>query len=157
MGENAIAKVGWTHDAIIDLIIAHPEFTQNELCERVGYTPGWMSRVINSDAFQNRLAGRRHELVDPVVTQGLNERMRAVSSRSADVILDALDQPNPSKAVALKALEISARAAHYGAKVPRIAVQVNVQNNPAGSRPLVGGGQTPAEGPVVTAVVEEGK
>ncbi len=136
---QAIAKVGYSHDAIIDVIVAKPEVTQGELCAQFGYTPGWMSRVINSDAFQNRLAARRGELVDPVVTQGLNERLRAVSTRSADVILEALDEPNPSKHLALEALKISARAQHYGAKMPRTVVQVNVQNN-TGSRSTIGGG-----------------
>lgn len=129
---NAIAKVGWTHDAIIDVIVARPEVTQTELCAEFGYTQGWMSRVINSDAFQHRLSERKAELVNPVVTQGLNEKLRAISSRSADVILDALDVPNPPKALAVEALRVSARAAHYGARQTP-AVQVNVQQNNAAS------------------------
>lgn len=159
MPEQAIAKVGYSHDAIIDMIVKEPGISQGELAERFGYTQGWMSRVINSDAFQHRLAERRKELVDPVVTQGLNERLRAVSARSTDVILDALDKPNPSKHVALEALKISARALHYGAK-PHLAVQVNVQQNNGspGLRPGPVSPQPDADSPVtVEAEVVEPK
>lgn len=88
-----LQKVRFTHDAVIDEILLNPAITQRELAKMFGFTEGWMSIIVNSDAFKERLADRKGELVDPAIRAGINDRLDAVARRSLDKILERLDSP----------------------------------------------------------------
>lgn len=120
-----IQKVRYTHDAMIDLIIANPSISQNSIAEVFGYTAAWISIVVNSDAFRERLAERKGELVDPSIVASLEDKFKGLADRSLNVLLAKLEHPEIVGAdVALKALDITARALNYGAKST-----IGVQNN----------------------------
>lgn len=121
---NAIARVKYSHDAMIDLLIANPAISQNEIAANFGYTVPWVSRIMNSDAFQARLALRKEELLDPVIVASIEEKFRALASKSLDVVLDKLSVTNSAE-LGLKALEISAKALGYGARQQNLNVQTN--------------------------------
>ena len=121
---NAIARVKYSHDAMIDLLIANPAISQNEIAATFGYTVPWVSRIMNSDAFQARLALRKEELLDPVIVASIEEKFRALASKSLDVVLDKLSVTNSAE-LGLKALEISAKALGYGARQQNLSVQTN--------------------------------
>ena len=121
---NAIARVKYSHDAMIDLLIANPAISQNEIAANFGYTVPWVSRIMNSDAFQARLALRKEELLDPVIVASIEEKFRALASKSLDVVLDKLSMTNSTE-LGLKALEISAKALGYGARQQNLNVQTN--------------------------------
>lgn len=113
-----IAKVAYSHAAMIDLIIANPGISQNALANYFGYTPSWISQVISSDTFQGALAKRREEIVDPVLMATVKENFDALVLRSLDILQQKLNRPAleiPDN-LALRALEIGSRAAGYGAK-----------------------------------------
>lgn len=119
MAENAIAKCSYTHEAMIDLLLAQPAITQNEVATYFGFTASWVSRILSSDAFKEMYAKRKKELVDPVLAQGVETRLEALCMQSIEVLEQKL-QSNPSADVALKALEVTARAKGYGAaKAPQ--------------------------------------
>jgi predicted transcriptional regulator len=121
---NAIAKVNNAHDAMIDLMIAQPTMTQAAMAKSLGYTQPWVSRIIASDAFQARLNQRREELVNPVIAQNVEERIKGLAMLSLDVIEEKLGQTrNPD--LAMKAFELSTKAAGYGARDKNVAVQNN--------------------------------
>ena len=121
---RAIRRVRYTHDALIDMIIANPAISQGELAKAFGYTQGWLSRVMNSDAFQARLAARKTEIVDPQLVLSIDEKLRALASKSLDIVLDKLAATqNPD--TALKALEITSKALGYGARQQNLNVQQN--------------------------------
>jgi hypothetical protein len=90
-----LAKIRYSHDGIIDEILLNPQITQRELAKMVGFTEGWLSICINSDAFKERLAERKGELVDPVIRASVQERLDAVARRALDRIIDVLDDPDP--------------------------------------------------------------
>lgn len=124
MTSNAIATVKYSHDAMIDMIIANPAVKQGEIAKMFGYTEAWVSRIMNSDAFQGRLAERRKELIDPTIVATVDEKLRALASKSLDVVLDKLSliqDPN----LAMKAVEITTKALGYGARQQNVAVQQN--------------------------------
>ena len=77
-----LGKIRYTHDAMIDLVIANPWISQNEIAERFGYSVPWVSIVFSSDAFKNRLEERRGEVVDPVIRASLKERFEALDRKS---------------------------------------------------------------------------
>lgn len=146
---NVIAKVNYTHDAAIDLIIAHPQANQGEIARMLGYTEGWLSRVIGSDAFRARLAERKSELVDPTLTLSVEERLNSLAMKSLDVVLDNLTTTKNVQ-TALKAMEISTKALGYGARAQNVAVQQNfvvalpakAESAESWAANCMGGGQT---------------
>jgi hypothetical protein len=121
---NAIAKVNNTHDAMIDLMIAEPTITQAELARKLKYTQPWVSRIIASDAFQARLESRRAELVNPVIAQNVEQRIQGLAMLSLDILEEKLAATkNPD--LAIKAFELSTKAAGYGARKDNVGVQNN--------------------------------
>lgn len=120
----AISRVKYTHDAMIDLIIANPMISQGMIAEHFGYTQAWVSRVFNSDAFQARLAIRKEDLIDPSLVLSIEEKLKALASKSLDVVLEKLTTTN-SADIGLRALEITAKALGYGARQQNLNVQQN--------------------------------
>lgn len=121
---TAIAKVSYTHDAMIDLIIANPAMSQNDIAKHFGYTPGWISQVFSSDSFAKRLAERKGELVDTQISLTIEENLAAVARKSCAVLMEKLDlQGNPH--VAVRALDVVTRALGYGAREAKGPVQNN--------------------------------
>lgn len=120
---DAIARVKYSHDAMIDFILADPTVSQAAIAAHFGYGQAWVSRIMNSDAFQARLAARRADIIDTTLVATVDERFKAVINKSLDVVLEKL-HTNPSFDVAIKAAEVAAKAMGYGAKP-----QVNIQNN----------------------------
>lgn len=121
-----IEKVNYSHDAMIDMIVADPGITQNRLAEMFGYSVGWVSRVIGSDAFQAALSERRKEIADPFLIASIEERMKGLAMQSIDVLVKKLESATPDANLALKGLDIATKALGFGA---RDRGPANVQNN----------------------------
>lgn len=120
----AIARVKYSHDAMIDLIIARPEMKQGEIAKHFGYTQPWVSRIMNSDAFLARLAQRKADIVDPSISLSVNEKLAAAASRSLDIVLEKLEH-SPNLDQALGVVAVTSKALGYGAR----QANLNVQNN----------------------------
>jgi transcriptional regulator with XRE-family HTH domain len=128
---GAIQKISYTHAAMIDTIIAHPEWSQNQLAEKFGYSASWVSQIMSSDAFQARLAERSDEIIDPTLRATVKERFEGMVRRSQEILMEKLAKTTeqiPDQLV-LRTLEVSARALGYGARDQTIAVQVNMDNH----------------------------
>lgn len=123
-----LGKVRYIHDAIIDAIIANPIVSQKELAQSFQLSETYVSMIIQADAFQIRLAERKAVLTDPVLAASMEERFKALASRSMDVIMNNLETTNDVR-VALKGLELTGKYLGYGA--PSAGQQPNgpVQNN----------------------------
>lgn len=108
--QQGLVKLTYTHDAMIDLILKEPTVTYEELAEIFGFSKGWVSRVVGSDAFQARLAERKGALIDPMISRSLNERLRGVTTKAIDIIADKLNSDDASASYALDALGIATNA-----------------------------------------------
>ena len=104
-----LTKVSYTHEALIDTIVAHPDISQARLALMFGYTPGWISNLLASDLIQARIAERRKEMVDPVVAQTVEERVRGLMLRSMAVLQEKLDSPAVDDKTALRVYELSSK------------------------------------------------
>lgn len=125
-----ITKVSYTHDAIIEEILVNPAISQGELSQRFGYTQGWMSIILNSDAFKERLAERKGELTDPKLVASINERLDAIARRSLDKIISRLDMDYPMKTSELiDVAKLGVGAGKTGA--PGVQQNLYVMNIPA--------------------------
>lgn len=121
---GAIARVKYSHDAMIDLMIERPDISQNELAARFSYSVPWVSRICNSDAFLARLAQRKTDLVDPTIAASLEEKLRALASVSLDVVLEKVATVR-SPDLALQAAKLSTTALGFGARQQNVAIQQN--------------------------------
>ena len=115
---GVLQKCSYTHDALIDLIIEQPQLDQNKLAAHFGYTPGWISNILASDAFQAKMALRREEVIDPFIRATIEERFRALVIRSLDVLQTKLNGSQVSDNVALRAAELGAKALGIGGNAP---------------------------------------
>jgi hypothetical protein len=77
------------------MIIANPAVSQGDLAREFGFTESWMSIIINSDSFQERLANRKGELVDPKIKASIEARLDAIARRALDRLLDKIDNNHP--------------------------------------------------------------
>lgn len=114
--KNGVAKTSYTHDAIIDQIIANPGVDQREIAQAMGYSDGWISQIMASDSFQAAFERRKDELVDPVLRHSLEENFKALVLQSVAVLRRKLEAA-PSDQLALKVLENSSKALGYGARI----------------------------------------
>jgi hypothetical protein len=96
------------HDQIIDLIMANPGIRQRELAKLVQRTESWLSIIINSDAFKDRLAERKADLIDPSIVAGFEEKIRGMMGLAADVATESLEAGRDPD-LAMKALEVGAK------------------------------------------------
>lgn len=116
VGAKPPKQVSYSHDAVIDLIIANPGASQGAIAAKMGYTQSWLSTVMSSDVFKARLAERRAEIVDPALVTTVKERMEALASRSVEVLLEKLAVPATSVPdnLALRAAELGAKSMGLG-------------------------------------------
>jgi hypothetical protein len=124
-------KLNYSHKAMIDLILASPGISQNALAAHFGYSASWVSTVMSSDAFQMAFAERANEIIDPSLRLTVEERFKGMVARSMEILMEKLSLPahQVPDQLALRAFELSSRAAGYGAKAEPVAVQVNVANH----------------------------
>jgi hypothetical protein len=121
-----IAKVRYTHAALIDMIVANPWISQNELASYFGYSASWLSTIINSDAFQAALHKRRLELVDPALQEQITQSFDILIRRSQEILLARLQNPEVPTNTVLRALDLAARSRGHGAKQEPQAPSVDV-------------------------------
>lgn len=122
--DQAIAKINYSHAAMIDEIIKNPHVSQGTLASMFGYTAGWISQVIATDAFQAALAERKDEIIDPVLRATVEERLKGLVLQSIDKLMHKLEA-NPSDDLTLGVLTAASKALGYGAK--NIGPVINTQ------------------------------
>jgi hypothetical protein len=122
---NAIARVSYTHDGILDFMLANPGVSKNAIAAHFGYTQSWLSQVTNSDAFLERMAKRKSDLIDPSLVASIDERLRAVAMRSLENVLEKLHAPNVDHEFSLEASRMSTKALGYGARADNLKIQQN--------------------------------
>lgn len=117
---GVVAKVNYSHTDMIDFIIANPGTTQNALAARYGYSVGWVSNVMASDAWQSAMAARRSEICDPVLVATIEERFKGITLMSLERLKQKLEAPQVSDNVVLKAVELGAKAIGVGGNAPPV-------------------------------------
>lgn len=124
-----IQKVRWHHDAMIDLMIAEPSMSQGELAQKMGYTQTWVSIIVNSDAFKERLAERKEKLVDPMLKASVEERLDGAAKRALDKLIERLDTNAPFKNEEL--ISLTKLAVGDRSKQPTVSQSLYVIQAPA--------------------------
>lgn len=108
----------YSPQAMVQLMIDHPDWGHKELAEAFGRQPSWTSAVLASDAFQQALDTRRHEVADPSLSATMEERFKGLAIRAATVLQEKLNGQGVSDLVVLKAAELGIKALGMGHKPP---------------------------------------
>lgn len=117
-----LTKLRYSHEAMLDILIAEPWISQNELAERFGMSASWISTIINSDLFQSRLAERREQIVDPEVRSSIKTQFQGLLGRSMEVLRHKLDRPPDaiSDQLALQTAKVAAQSLGMGVRETKI-------------------------------------
>lgn len=89
-----IQSMKYSHDAMVDVMVANPSIKQKELAQMFGKTDAWISIIIASDVFQLKLAERKSELIDPTIKEEIEARFKVMTRRSLEVLQEKLNQPS---------------------------------------------------------------
>lgn len=119
--------MAYTHEAMVELMIAHPEFTHAQFAAHFGRGVQWFSYVLSSEAFQAVLTPRKHEVADPGLTATMEERMRALSLQALDVLGKKLEAKEINDQTVLKAVEIGTKALGMGSSLALAVPVVQAQ------------------------------
>jgi hypothetical protein len=125
---GGIAKTGYTHEALADIILGNPAITQNELARHFGYTAGWISQILASDSFQAYLNTRKEQIVDPMLRGAVEESFKGLVLQSVERLRQKLEA-NPTDDLVLEVFKASTKALGYGAKPSQTNIQINQTNN----------------------------
>lgn len=119
-GRRQITKIRYSHDAMIDILVANPGISQNALAAHFGRTASWISLLMATDLFRARLAQRRAELVDPAIQASIDDRLEALVVRSQEVLLEKLSKPTEAipDNLALRVLELGGKMKGLGVLPP---------------------------------------
>jgi hypothetical protein len=112
---NRLQKVRYTHDAMIDILLAEPTIQQKELAKRFDMSEAWISRIIGSDAFQAALAKRRDDVANPIIAASIDDKLSGLVNQSLEIIAEKLETSR-SLDTAFKGLEIGVKALGFGAR-----------------------------------------
>lgn len=120
-----IAKVVYSHDAIIDWLITNPDKDYGDCAIKFGYTRAWLSTIVNSDAFKAEYTRRRNELnsrlADGIMTKAAENALKAL-----DRIGDILDDEETDPRLIVDAGD---KLLHRLGYAPSRGVSVNLQQN----------------------------
>lgn len=119
----------YSPEAMVQLMIDHPDWTHTELAAAFGRPPSWTSAVLASDAFQKALDGRRHEVADPSLSATMEERYKALAIQAATVLAKKLDSPGVSDLVVIQATGLGIKALGLGQKAPEALPPPAAQNS----------------------------
>lgn len=124
-----IAKLNFSHEAIIRFMLENPNVTQNEVAAHFGYSVSWISIIVHSDAFRAKwkeMSGRADELV----LADIPAKMRGVASLAIEALGDqvqiAAENPNIlNRSFLLETSETLLSKLGYGAK-PQAGINIPV-------------------------------
>lgn len=155
---SSIAKARWYHDRIIDYILEAPTPpSQGELAQFMGYSDTWISIMVNSDAFKERLEERKGELTDPVIAASINERLDGLARKTLDRLIERVDSSLPIRTADLTAiakLAIGDKNTRVAAPVNTNLYVVNIPPTAADSRNWLSNAQRVSNGPLLSVAEE---
>jgi len=86
-----VAKLNFSHEAIARWLLENPGSSLGECAAIFGYTRGWLSIIIHSDAFKAKYQGMQTE-ADRLVLDDIPAKLRGVASLALEGLADQVEQ-----------------------------------------------------------------
>lgn len=112
-------------------ILENPGGTLNEMSAFFGYSPSWLSQVINSDAFKHYMMERMRD-VQATITMSIPQRMEALAQLAIDKLEGVLQKTTDPEIIESSFDKVMHRygyAPNAKNAVNQSAAVVNQQNN----------------------------
>lgn len=125
-GPQSLAPV---HVQIMDYILANPHVNYSEVAAHFGYTQGWLSQIIHSDAFQAMLAEKQVEMFGDIKLT-VKDRITGLAHESLRRLAEKVTAEQDIEKVANVA-DLALKAMGFGAKssAPAVGAPIGQQNN----------------------------
>ena len=109
-----IKKVSWWHESIFEWMIANPESKLRECAEFFQVTQSWLSTIIHSDVFVEKLAERR-DLHFAAISQDVASKVSGLAELSLDVLEERIERERDAISLGLvkDTAEMALKAAGY--------------------------------------------
>ena len=104
MAQLQIQRLTAFHEGIIDRLLADPSLPYGTLANQMGISKSWMSIIVNSDCFKQRLAERRAELTGQI-SEGIKQNLLQVSEKALSKLHEALDKDDVDPRLVLDAAD----------------------------------------------------
>lgn len=75
------------HFGVMDVLIAHPEWTQKEVAEALGYSESWLSQMMNSSLFKTAFTAYRRRFEEDL-RESIVKATRAAIEVSLEIMQD---------------------------------------------------------------------
>lgn len=82
-----IAKLNFSHEAIMRWLVENPQGSLGECAEHFGYSRSWLSIIIHSDAFRAKYQAMQKE-ADRLVLDDIPAKMRGTASLALEGLAD---------------------------------------------------------------------
>ena len=115
----APVPLSYTNDSIIGYLLEHPDTTPEAVAKAFGRPKRWFLTLLASDQFQQQLDPVRQHLLDPTITSTMEERFRALTLHSLNVLHAKMDHPEVTDFLVVKAAEIGVKALGLGLPKPK--------------------------------------
>ena len=110
----APVPLSYSNDSIIGYLLEHPDTTPEAVAKAFGRPKRWFLTLLASDQFQLQLDPVRSQLLDPTITSTMEERFRALTLHSLNVLHAKMDNPEVTDFLVVKAAEIGVKALGLG-------------------------------------------
>lgn len=111
---SAPRKPPYTADAMVQLMIDHPNYSHAEFAAHFGYKASWFAGVLISNNFQAALELRRSEVSNPLLTGTMQDMFQAMTVQALVVLQSRLDNPQASEDLIIKAINAGVKALGMG-------------------------------------------
>lgn len=126
-----IKKVTPTHEAMMDWMLLNPGATLAQMGAYFGYSPAWLSQVINSDLFQALYREKRGE-IDARVAMDIPAKMRGLASVALDKLVTHVEKSEQPEFLLETADKVLHRLGYAPSKGPSVSASgptTNIQQN----------------------------
>lgn len=110
----AVRHPPYTADAMVQLMIDHPEYSHAEFADHFGYKASWFAGVLVSNNFQAALSLRREEVSNPMLTGTMQDLFQALTVQALVVLQARLEDPKASEDLIIKAINSGVKALGMG-------------------------------------------
>jgi hypothetical protein len=107
-----VVEIKPVHVEMADCLIQNPSMTKKALGKKFGMSMYHVALVMNSKEWVDLLEER--EVINPLVKANIDDRFKAITYHSQEILMERLSKPKVKDATVLKALEISSKALGYG-------------------------------------------
>lgn len=135
MAEVQIKTVRTKHEAIMNFIIANPTLTYGQVAAEFNVTPAWLSVIVNSSAFQDRLKEKQEKLYEASVLAPLGDKLAAAADLTLEKYLEKVptlsgDQLISASDKLLNRLGYGTKGGNGSTHIGQMNVQVNSNHVP---------------------------